>query len=177
MPYIKSCLSLRLNALILQPHMRTFSLMPPHWTTYISALLVPIVAIFGALIAYRQWRTAQNNLKLDLFDRRLVVYEAARDYISSIMTSGKTTYENEFELLTGMRGAKWLFDDKITYYLDKELWHKSCDLSCLQSELDGIPSGDERTRRLRAQANLKKWFLAQMKVPDGKFAPFLVLRH
>jgi len=151
--------------------------MTPHWTTYLSALLVPTVAILGALIAYRQWRTAQNKLKLDLFDRRLVVYEAARDYISSVMTSGKTTKEKEFEFLAGTRGAKWLFDEDVTQYLDKELWHKICDLGCLQSELDGMPAGEERTKNIRDQADLKKWLIAQMKVLDDKFAPFLRLRH
>lgn len=151
--------------------------MTPHWTTYLSALLVPMVAVFGAFIAYRQWRTAQNKLKLDLFDRRLVVYEAARDYISSVMTSGKTTQEKEFEFLTGTRGAKWLFDDEIVQYLDEELWHKICALGCLQSELDGMPAGEERTKKIHAQADLKKWFVSQMKILDGKFASYLTLRH
>lgn len=151
--------------------------MTPHWTAYLSALLVPTVAILGALIAYRQWRTAQNRLKLDLFDRRLVVYEAARDYISSVMTSGKTTNEKEFEFLAGIRGAKWLFDEDVTQYLDKELWRKICYLGCLQSELDGMPAGEERTKNIRAQADLKKWLIVQMKVLDDKFAPFLKLRH
>lgn len=151
--------------------------MTPHWTTYLSALLVPTVAILGAFIAYRQWRTAQNKLKLELFDRRLIVYEAARDYISSVMTSGKTTNEKELEFLVGIRGAKWLFDEHVTQYLDKELWHKICGLGCLQSELDGMPTGEERTRKIRAQAVLKEWIIAQMQVLDEKFAPFLKLRH
>lgn len=151
--------------------------MTQHWTTYISALFVPMIAVFGALIAYRQWRTAQNKLKLDLFDRRLVIYEAARDYISSVMTSGKTTNEKEFGFLTGTRGAKWLFNDEITQYLDIELWHKICDLGCLQSELNDLPASEERTRKLHAQADLKKWLFAQIKVLDGKFSPFLTLRH
>ena len=36
-----------------------------------TALVALIVGGFGALIAYRQWRTARNRLKPDLFDRRL----------------------------------------------------------------------------------------------------------
>ena len=42
-----------------------------HWTTYLSALLTPTVAVLGSLIAYRQWRLAQNKLKLDLFEQSI----------------------------------------------------------------------------------------------------------
>lgn len=149
----------------------------PHWTTYLAALLTPTIAIFGASIAYRQWRTAQNKLKLDLFERRLFVYEAARDYLGSIYTSGKTSPEAEFKFLSGTRGAKWLFDDTVVQYLDKVLWHKICDLSCIQAELDGMPAGEERVRKIHAGAEIKKWMAEQMGVLDEKFSPYLSLRH
>jgi hypothetical protein len=147
------------------------------WTTYLAALLTPTVAALGIFIAYRQWRTAQNKLKLDLFERRLAVYEAARGFISSVMTSGKTTQDREFEYLTGIRGAKWLFGDEVVQYLDKVLWHKACDLWCLQEELEGMPPGDERTRKVHAKAEIKKWLIAQLEVLDNKFSPYLKLRH
>lgn len=149
----------------------------PHWTAYLTALLVPIVAVLGAFIAFRQWRTAQNKLKLDLFDRRLLVHTAAREYISSVMTSGRTTQEAEFAYMAGTRGAKWLFNDEIVEYLDKVLWHKICDLGCLQSELQGLPPGPERTEKVHMQAEIKKWLVAQIEVLDGKLAPFLRLGH
>jgi hypothetical protein len=149
----------------------------PHWTTYLAALLTPTIAVFGATIAYRQWRIAQNKLKLDLFERRLVIYEAARGYISSVMTSGKTSQIKEMEFLSGTRGAKWLFDDEIVNYLNKVLWHKICALGCVQSELEGMPAGEEHTKKIHAQAELKKWLMAQEEVIDNKFSPFLSLRH
>jgi hypothetical protein len=72
----------------------------PHWTAYVSALLVPLVAIFGFIIAYQQWRTAQNKLKLDLFDRRFEIYHAARKLLAAIMTSGKASDDELFNYLT-----------------------------------------------------------------------------
>ena len=61
----------------------------PHWTQVLSALLTPTIAVLVAIIAYRQWRTAQNRLKFDLFDRRFAVYDAARNLLSSVMTRAK----------------------------------------------------------------------------------------
>src|ERR1700730_7425228 len=89
-----------------------------NWTTVLSALLTPVVAVLGVFVTYRLGSTAQNKLKLDLFDRRLLVYDAARELISSIMTSGKTSPEQEFKYLSGTRGAVWLFDQSIVEYLD-----------------------------------------------------------
>ena len=44
----------------------------------LSALLTPTIAIITTYIAYEQWRTNRNKLKLDLFDRRFAVYDAMR---------------------------------------------------------------------------------------------------
>lgn len=149
----------------------------PHWTTYLAALLTPIVAVLGSFIAYRQWRLAQNKLKLELFDRRLSVYDATRALLASIMSSGKTKDEEVFKFMVATREAKWLLNDSIAEYLDKQLYHKVIDLQTLASELEGVGVGEERTQNVHAQANIKKWLMAQFGVLDEKFTPFLQLRH
>ena len=149
----------------------------PHWTAYLSALLAPVVAVLGSFIAYRQWRLAQSKLKLDLFDRRLKVYEAATGLISSIMTSGKTKDDETFKYMVSTREAKWLLSQEIAVYLDKQLYHKAIDLQTLAAELEGVLVGEVRTKNVQAQAEIKKWFMAQYPVLDAKFGPFLHLRH
>jgi hypothetical protein len=149
----------------------------PHWTTYLAALLMPTIAVFGAIIAYRQWRTAQNKLKFDLFERRLAVYETVKGYISSVMATGRTAQEKEFEFLSDIRGAKWLFDEDIVHYLEKDMWQKICALSCVQSELEDMPSGEERSRKIQVKGALVSWFAGQLEILDTKFSPFLLLRH
>jgi hypothetical protein len=128
-------------------------------------------------IAYRQWRTAQNKLKLDLFDRRLVVYDAAREIILAARASGKVTSEAEFKYIANTRGAIWLFDPEIVRYLDEELWRKIVDLGALESELEGLPAGEERSQNVRAQRVIKDWLGEQLRVMEKKFAPFLKVRH
>lgn len=149
----------------------------PHWTTYLSALLTPTVAVLGSVIAYRQWRLAQNKLKLDLFERRFSVYEAARNLLASIMTSGKAKDEEIFKFMVATREAKWVLDAQVAEYLDKELYHRAIELQCLSSELEGVPVGEERAANVRKQSEIKKWFLAQYDVLDEHFAPFLRLGH
>lgn len=149
----------------------------PHWTNYLAALLVPTVAVLGSVIAYRQWRTAQNKLKFELFDRRFSVYEASKNLLASIMTSGKAKDEEVFRFLLATREAKWLLNNEVATYLEKELYHKAIDLQTLQATLEGVPLGEERSANVKKQAEIKKWFIAQYEVLDEKFSPFLELQH
>lgn len=149
----------------------------PHWTAYLSALLTPTVAILGFFIAYRQWCLAQNKLKLDFFDRRFSVFEAARTLITSILTSGTAKDEELLKFLFATREAKWLLDTSVAEYLNEQLYFKAIDLQTLAAELEGVPVGEERAKNVRAQADVKKWFAAQHKVLDEKFSPYLQLQH
>lgn len=149
----------------------------PHWTNYLAALLTPTVAVLGSVIAYRQWRTAQNKLKFELFDRRFSVYEASRNLLASIMTSGKAKDDEVFKFLSATREAKWLLNIEVATYLEKELYHKAIDLQTIQATLEGLPVGEERSANVMKQAEIKKWFMAQYEVMDEKFSPFLELQH
>jgi len=50
------------------------------------------------------------------------------------------------------------------------------ELQTLDSELEGLPVGDERTRLVKAQREIKTWFEAQLQVIDAKFSPFLQMK-
>ncbi|WP_133717092.1 hypothetical protein [Methylocaldum gracile] len=149
----------------------------PHWTAYLSALLTPTVAFFGIFIAFRQWRTAQNKLKLELFDRRLAVYEVALKFIAAITAHGKVKDDELFQFLSGVREAKWLLSVEIAEYLDKELYRNAVDLHCLEEELQEMPHSEQRKTNIHKQAEIKKWFVKQFDVLDEKFSLFLKLAH
>ena len=53
---------------------------------------------------------------------------------------------------------------------------KAMELQTLDSELEGLPVGDERTRLVKAQREIKTWFEAQLQVIDAKFSPFLQMK-
>lgn len=142
-----------------------------------SALLLPIVAALGSIIAYRQWRIAQNKLKLDLFEKRFAIYEAATSLLNSIITSGKVTEKDVSQFLIISRQAKWLLSDKVSDYLYKQLYEKVIDLQTLDCELEGLAAGEVRTMNVQHQGEIKKWLLTQYDVLDNYFAPFLNLRH
>lgn len=147
------------------------------WATIFSALLTPTVAGFGLFIAYRQWAVARNKLKHDLFERRFKVYEAARNLLAAIMTSGKAKDEDVWKFKSATREAKWLLNEEVAEYLHNHLYRKAIDLQRVADELEGIGISDVRTTLVRERAEIKNWFIAQDDVLDEHFSPFLKLTH
>lgn len=119
------------------------------WVDYLSGLLVPTIAIVGAFIAWQQWRINRARLKNELFDRRYEQFCVVRDFIGSVMTYGESTLEEQRKYLVGTQGMRFLFDKNIAEYMDTHIWGPAIDLDCLESELQGLPVGDERSENVR----------------------------
>jgi hypothetical protein len=149
----------------------------PHWTSYISVFLVPIIAFIGISIAYRQSKTAQNKLKFELFEKRLEVYNSCTDFITNVMGKGNCTDKDLIEFRYKTKSARWLFDKKLYKYLNDELYSKTIDLQCIHSELKDIPRSEERSKKVQEQSDIKKWLLNQYDILDEKFSPYLELTH
>lgn len=149
----------------------------PLWTACLSALLTPTIAVLGAYIAYRQWRLSQNKLKLDLFDRRFAVYDAARKLLASILTSGKADDKEVFEFMVATREAKWLLSEEVAKYLEEQFYRNAIALQTLDAERTGFGVGDERTKSVRKQSEIRQRFADQYKVLDEHFSPYLKLGH
>ncbi|MCK4819469.1 hypothetical protein KA005_27095 [bacterium] len=148
-----------------------------YWTQIFSALLTPTIAIFGLILAIKQWKTSQSKLKMDLFEKRYSIYKATNEFISSIMGSGQVDDEHLFKFRSATKEAKWVLNSDIATYLDEQIWSESIDLQTLRSELEGVPAGEERTTNLQKQRIIKDRLLSQTEMLDKKFTPFLELKH
>jgi len=54
----------------------------PAWIQMLQALLTPAIAVAVGTIAFMQWRTAHQKVNLDLFERRMAIYEGVIERIS-----------------------------------------------------------------------------------------------
>lgn len=94
-----------------------------------SGLLTPVIAIVGIFIAYRQWRTAQNKLRLDLFERRLEVYEAIEEFASKSQWARGRRDELDAVFFDAMKKARWLFGAEILWFCRKRIFRCADDLN------------------------------------------------
>lgn len=147
------------------------------WVDILSALLTPIIAIAAAGIGIMQWKINRNRLKHEMFDRRYEQYRAVKNFLGSIMSAGKASHEAQGEYLIGTTGVEFTFSKDISDYLHKNIWCPAINLECAQSEFEGLPVGEERSRLVHKASDIKRQLHAEMINVDNVFRPYLHLAH
>ena len=125
----------------------------------LQALWVLIIGGIGAYIAWRQWRTAHDRLKLDLFDRRLAAYQRLKDAVAPIAASGKVTLADTDRFARAMYDMRFLFDKETEACVD-QIYRAMLDKLTIDTQL-------ERTRaRNKEKALLKSGDGVYTEVPE-----------
>lgn len=103
-------------------------------------LLTPFIAVTGLWIAYHQWQTNRDKLKLDLFERRLVVYDAAKAYLHYIIQNRDADVEAGRKFLYGIALSHYIFNDKgkVDFYLREQIYANSNRLVEMNNALESL---------------------------------------
>jgi hypothetical protein len=139
----------------------------PEWVEYVKALGTPVAAVIAAAItatiAYRQWVTARNKLKLDLFDKRMEIYRSAIDLMSEIGYHDTILeWDRVNQLGAPFRGARWLLSDEIADYLEDLM---ECGYQ--------VAGKEKAVTEAQAEASM----IAEFAKVKELFAPYLALNH
>ncbi len=93
----------------------------------LKSLLTPLIAIIATFIAYQQWKTNQQKVNSELYDRRLRIYEEVREILSIIQQDAKVSIENLLKFRTSVSEADFLFGPEISEYID-EIYNRGLEL-------------------------------------------------
>jgi len=114
---------------------------------YAQWVIVAVTAIFVAWVAFLQWRTAQQQAVLDLFDRRHSIYETIRKAVELIIRdSNGFDQTREAEFVQAMSRAHFFFGDDVVGYLER-LWKAMIDVREADAELKNGSSHATPKRR------------------------------
>jgi hypothetical protein len=151
----------------------------------VSALLVPTLAGFGAFIAYKQKTISEEKLKLDLYDRRFMVYDQTMKVLALIMKDAKCNLEDLLQFKRETAQAKFLFSEEVTTYLDA-IYKKGLKLHRLNFKLHGdgspesvmyehgkLPVGMERSLAAEEVSEILGWVGEQFEVSLTVFNKYL----
>jgi len=159
----------------------------------IKTIGTPLVAGCGVYIAYTfskiqagiaqqqaataalSVQTARNKLKLDLFDRRLVIYNTVTTMLAQLGTTDNLSPDDERNYLVGTNGAHWLFDAHVIEYLEKTIWHQMIDFSLTKSQLRDADEQSDRQVAAARKMIARQTLLDQRQVLDQTFEPYLKL--
>jgi hypothetical protein len=101
-------------------------------------------AIFVALVAFFQWRTAQQAAVLNLFERRLAIYNSIRNVVRAMQTNASLFDQKmEIEFLEAQERATFFFDDDVGAYLN-QMWTDIVEVKSADSELTNLNDSAER---------------------------------
>jgi hypothetical protein len=137
-----------------------------------------MVAGFAVWVARQQSATARNKLRFDLFEKRFSIYDGARNFLGSIMTSGGVDDGEMQKFLNSTHAAKWIVAQEIADYLEREVYGPAIELQCLEAELEGQPAGDARNSNVARQSEIKRTLNTQFNGQlDVWFEAYLRLKH
>jgi hypothetical protein len=140
---------------------------------WLSALLTPIIGLLAVYIAYQQWRTANSKLNLDLFDKRLVVYNAAMTFATSIVTNGAVAREDIVHFSRETRDSEFLFDTIIRERL-MQLRKEAMRLQLAEQTRSGpAPEGEMQKTIASKWEQILPWFDSQIGELPKMFGPYL----
>lgn len=153
----------------------------PMWVEYVKALGTPVVAIVAAsiagAIAYRQLRTARNKLKLDLFDKRMSVYQNAVQLITECAWVEPVDWARVVELSKNFPSARWLFNVAIAEHL------QTLEDVAVQTKLkpkidfEGLTREQQLELMERVNKESTAYRMREMTKLDAMFEPYLALEH
>lgn len=145
-----------------------------------QGLLMPLIAAIVAWIAYRQYKTSDNKLRLDLYDRRHQIFNKLVSALQEILTENKVKDEHILNLHTIKIQGYFLFEEDVSNYLD-EVFKKVDNLHMLiRTFIDQQSSNanqvEETKRDLEEKSQLMKWIEEQFEISKTKFAKYLDFR-
>lgn len=141
-----------------------------------KALLTPAIAIVTAYIAWQQWQTNKKKLDLDLYDRRLHVYEEVRKILSIIIRDAHASYEDLLAFRRVTSQADFLFGPEIPKYID-EIYQHGVKLEYWTKEYRDYtqpkPDGYDHDKVVAGKHAELDWLSAQFEPALEKFKKYL----
>lgn len=147
---------------------------------YVQALGPTIVAITAALIAgyiaWRQWRTAHDRLKMDMYEKRFAAYDATKRLLNITQLQGQITQDDLDAFRVAIRGREFLFDGKARDFIEK-IQGLAFSASNLRGRLADYPDHPSRNTLVDQTEDIIQFLSQQDKNLEALFRPYLSLSH
>ena len=129
------------------------------------------VAKLQADIAKRAWQTSNERIVLDLFEKRLAIYEEIRETIKPINGSGNSGDEDFYKYCQSIDRARYFFGPDVTNYLERlRIALSSHQLACAMVSNNSTP---DRHNWVQRKAEAFKQIIGFYNDAPPLFAPYI----
>ena len=143
----------------------------------IGTVVMALATVATAYYAYQQHKLDKNRVKIELYGRRLKVYNAMNDFIGEALATNQADSRRIARWYLANRYAGFLFpeDTHVTEYIN-QLYENREKQRSLESKIqsDRTPHA-EVAQLLVQQEEVRKWFEDQSKRLNDRFRPYLQL--
>ena len=118
--------------------------------TIVLSIVPLFLSLAIAVFAGLQWRLARTKLRLDLFDRRYKVYDAAKKLLTLVLREAKLNLSDLTEFNIAVADAEFLFESDVLNYL-KGLRKSAIHLNTTQKLLSRPQTDDQLKKTAEAE--------------------------
>jgi hypothetical protein len=148
--------------------------------TILSGLLTPLIAIIAVYIAYRQYKTEKNALRLELYEKRFRIFDETKKILHKINQEDKIKLEELRDFKFSTNESKFLFERDIPQFLE-ELKNNTLERNHLTDDLGNIqlyPVGSsERVEKENRMHTLEIWFSEEYENVENRFMQYLSFKN
>jgi len=137
-----------------------------------QTLLLPTIAVFGAYIAYQQWKTNHAGLREKLFEKRFQVFKEAQIFLSEIIQYARLDDESLWKFNDTCQRARFLYDIATYNYL-QEIRNRAIKMKMHQEQAQNPRNESERPESVEKAHVELLWLTDQINPFFGHFEPFL----
>lgn len=145
-----------------------------------KALLTPIIAVVTTYIAYQQWKINRQKLFLDLYDRRLKVYEEVRQILGMVARDARASYDDLLKFHIAVSEADFLFEPEISEYIE-EIYQRGVKLQYWNKQYRDLtqtkPDGYDHQKICDGMDAELNWLIQQFEPAKQKFKKYLHIRY
>lgn len=141
-----------------------------------KSLLTPLVAIVATYIAWQQWQTNRQKLKLDRYERRLRVYEEVVKILSIIVRDAKASTDDLLKFRASVSEDDFLFGPEIPEYIN-QIYKRGLNLWRWTEEYRDYtqpkPEGYDHKKVVEERHKELEWLTDQFEPAKQKFKKYL----
>ena len=134
----------------------------------LQALLTPLIAIIATYIAWQQWKANELKLKLERYERRLLVYREVVKILNLITRDFDPKLDDLMDFRVAVAEAVFLFGPEIPQYIE-EIISRGLNLGAAKEEYrtqNMLPDYDHN-RVSREIDSGKRWVSKQLTIVEG----------
>lgn len=131
-------------------------------------------------IAYQQWKLNRQKLFLDLYDRRLKIYEEVRQILGIVARDARASYDDLLKFRKAVSEADFLFEPEISKYI-KEIYQHGVKLCYWNEECRDFtqakPDGYDHQKVCDGMHAELNWLTQQFEPAKQKFRKYLNISY